>query len=157
MLLIFLSLPACVCGFVVYVVGKLNHLRMVFFDVSGEVVYLSLQLFRTLPNQNYKGAMFLLNVFSFFLGTGFSFLHTLRCQVHLSYQERFCYPSYVQFSMDLNQCIGATLHCLCLLTLQQSRVLYSSLNTGWWLCFLLYSQGPFFKPVFPLLCFLLNL
>lgn len=46
-LLIFLSLPECICGFVVYVVGKRNHQRMVFFDVSGEVVYLSLQLFRT--------------------------------------------------------------------------------------------------------------
>lgn len=44
--MIFLRLSECVRGLVVYVVGKLNHLWMVFFDVSGEVVYLSLQLLR---------------------------------------------------------------------------------------------------------------
>ena len=44
--MIFLRLSECVRGLVVYVVGKLNHLWMEFFDVSGEVVYLSLQLLR---------------------------------------------------------------------------------------------------------------
>lgn len=52
---IFLRLSECVCGFVVYVVGKLNHLWMGFFDVSGRVVYLSLQLLRLCLTKITKG------------------------------------------------------------------------------------------------------
>lgn len=46
-LLIFLRLSKCVCGYIVYVVGKLNHMLTVLFDVTREVVYPSLQLLRT--------------------------------------------------------------------------------------------------------------
>ena len=46
-LLIFLRLSECVCGFIVYVVGKLNHMWMAVFDITGAAVYLSVQLLRT--------------------------------------------------------------------------------------------------------------